>query len=100
MNKGRVEGDAHISTELMVNGAPQSSFYFDATDYVGWNTPGTVVVQINQGDEVFVRTTKDSFNRGDILSDYMGRTYLGGAGFYMQFKCFQFWFKLQEKKKF
>lgn len=78
MNKGRVEGDAHISTELMVNGAPQSSFYFDATDYVGWNTPGTVVVQINQGDEVFVRTTKDSFNRGDILSDYMGRTYLGG----------------------
>lgn len=74
----RVEGDAHISTELMVNGAPQSSIYFDATHYVGGNTSGTVVVQVNQGDEVFVRTTKDNFNGGDILSDYMGRTYFGG----------------------
>lgn len=73
----RVEGDAHISTELMVNGAPQSSIYFDATHYVGGNTSGTVVVQFNQGDEVFVRTTKDNFNGGDILSDYMGRTYFG-----------------------
>lgn len=74
----RIQNDAHISTELMVNGAPQSSVYFDATDLVGENTAGTVIVHLEFDDEVFVRITADNFNYGDILSDYMGRTYFGG----------------------
>lgn len=74
----RIQHDAHISTELVVNGTPQGSVYYDATEKVGGNTSGTVVVQVNQGDEVFIRITNDYYNLGDILSDNAGRTYFCG----------------------
>lgn len=74
----RIQHDAHISTELVVNDTPKSSIYYDATDKVGGNAGGTVVVHVNQGDEVFIRTTNTNYNLGDILSDNAGRTYFGG----------------------
>lgn len=74
----RIQGDAHISTELVVNDTPRGSVYYDATEKVGGNTGGTVVVHVNQGDEVFIRTTNTNYNLGDILSDNAGRTYFGG----------------------
>lgn len=74
----RIQGDAHISTELVVNDTPKGSVYYDATEKVGGNTGGTVVVHVNQGDEVFIRTTNTNYNLGDILSDNAGRTYFGG----------------------
>lgn len=62
----------------MVNDTPKGSVYYDATEKVGGNTGGTVVVHVNQGDEVFIRTTNTNYNLGDILNDNAGRTYFGG----------------------
>lgn len=62
----------------MVNGAPQSSVYFDATDGVGGNTAGTIIVHLEFDDEVFLRITSNNYNSGNILSDSSGRTYFGG----------------------
>lgn len=73
----RVQNDAHISTELVVNNVAKGSVYFDTTTYVGGNMAGTVVVHVNQGDDVFVRMTQFN-NLGDILSDNIGRTYFAG----------------------
>lgn len=70
--------EAYISTELMLNGAPQSSVYFDARDGVGGNTAGTVIVHLDFDDEVSVRINGDNNNYGNILSDSRGRTYFGG----------------------
>lgn len=58
--------------------SPKGSVYYDATEKVGGNTGGTVVVHVNQGDEVFIRTTNTNYNLVDILSDNAGRTYFGG----------------------
>lgn len=74
----RIQNDAHISTELMVNNSPRSSVYFDSRDEVGGNTAGTIIVHLDFDDEVFVRITGDNYNLGNILSDYIGRTYFGG----------------------
>lgn len=73
----RLQNDAHVSTELVVNNVVKGSVYFDANPGVGGNSGGTVVVHVNQGDDVFVRTTQFA-NLGDILSDHIGRTYFAG----------------------
>lgn len=73
----RLQNDAHVSTELVVNNVVKGSVYFDAHPGVGGNSGGTVVVHVNQGDDVFVRTTQFA-NLGDILSDHIGRTYFAG----------------------
>lgn len=62
----------------MLNEAPQSSVYFDATDHVGGNTAGTVIVHLEFDDEVFLRITGDNYNLGSIINDYWGRKYFGG----------------------
>ncbi|XP_048749633.2 uncharacterized protein LOC125661606 [Ostrea edulis] len=73
----RIQNDAHMSTELIVNDLAVGAIYFDAAGGVGGNKAGTVVVHVDQGDDVFVRTT--SFNNlGDIISDHIGRSYFAG----------------------
>lgn len=74
----RVQNEAYVSTELMLNGAPQSSVYFDTSYGVGGNTAGTAIVHLDFDDEVFVRINGDNYNHGHILSDSRGRTYFGG----------------------
>ncbi|XP_062619549.1 uncharacterized protein LOC134281099 [Saccostrea cucullata] len=73
----RIQNDAHLSTELIVNEKAISAVFFDATNGVGGNSAGTAVAQLNQNDEVFVRITTSN-NLGDILSDVIGRSYYGG----------------------
>jgi hypothetical protein len=73
----RIQNDAYISTELIVNDLAVSAVYFDAEPGVGGNNAGTAVVHVNQGDDVFVRTTSAPI-LGDILSNQIGRSYFGG----------------------
>jgi hypothetical protein len=73
----RIQNDAYMSTELIVNDLAVSAVYFDTTHYVGGNIAGTAIVHVNQGDDVFVRTGSSDI-RGDILSDQFGRSYFGG----------------------
>lgn len=74
----RIQNSAHISTELMVNGSSKGSVFSDTENGVGGNHAGTIVVYINEGDEVFLRTTKFLAKIGDIYSDFVGRTYFAG----------------------
>lgn len=48
--------------------APRSGYYVFTWSFV----------HINQGDEVFLRTTKFLTDMGDIYSDFVGRTYFAG----------------------
>ena len=73
----RIQNDAYISTELVVNESAKSAVYFDANPGIGGNKAGTVVTHVNQGDDVFVRVTQNN-NLGNIISDRIGRTYFGG----------------------
>ena len=50
-----------------MNNVVKGSVYFDAHPGVGGNSGGTVVVHVNQGDDVFVRTTQFA-NLEDIRS--------------------------------
>lgn len=71
----------------MLNGAPQSSVYFDTSDGVGGNTAGTAMVHLDFDDEVFVRINGDNYNHGHILSDSRGRTYFGGWLLALRIHC-------------
>ncbi|XP_048748810.2 uncharacterized protein LOC125661013 [Ostrea edulis] len=73
----RIQNDAHISTELIINDLAVGAIYFDAEGGVGGNEGGTVVVHVDQSDDVFVRTTNVD-NLGDIISDHIGRSYFAG----------------------
>jgi hypothetical protein len=73
----RIQNDAHMSTELVVNNVAVGVVYFDATNGVGGNKAGTAVVHVQEDDAVFIRTSSAN-NLGDIISDLLGRPYFAG----------------------
>lgn len=53
------------------------SIYTQASNTIGDSVTGTVVVHVNQGDDVLVRTGSQ-YNNGDIYSDGDGRSTFAG----------------------
>lgn len=53
------------------------SIYTQASNTIGGSVTGTVVVHVNQGDDVLVRTGSH-YNNGDIYSDGDGCSTFAG----------------------
>lgn len=53
-----------------------NSVYLNPVNNIGGGVTGTVVVQVNQGDDVLVRTGVQS--TGGIISDTWGRSSVAG----------------------
>ncbi|XP_062591677.1 uncharacterized protein LOC134253180 [Saccostrea cucullata] len=70
----RIYGANYHSTELMVNNNAVGSTYLIPANLIDGSVTGTVVVHVNQGDDVLVRT-RDSYNVGNIMSDYVFYSY-------------------------
>lgn len=69
------DGAADLSVILMVNSAAVGAAYANSRD--GDQVTGMVVVDVNQGDHVYVRTYA-SWSSGDIRSDSSGRSSFAG----------------------
>jgi hypothetical protein len=72
----RITGDAYHSTELMVNSHSVGRTYLNPGNVMDGSVTGTVVVHVNQGDDVLVRTT--TLNKGWIVSDGSGKSSFAG----------------------
>lgn len=68
----RLWGPRYHTTELLVNNNVVNSIYLNPADTIDGGVTGTVVVHVNQGDDVLVRTGIKS--NGDIISDTWGRS--------------------------
>lgn len=75
--KIRLNGAMHHTTELLVDNNIINSIYLNPNNAIDGGVTGTVVVHVNQGDDVFVRTGL-RYNNGDIKSDSDGRSSFAG----------------------
>ncbi|XP_056014773.1 uncharacterized protein LOC130052799 [Ostrea edulis] len=73
----RMYGQSHHSTELLVNNNVVGVTYLDTGNAVDGSVSGIVVVHVNQGDDVLLKTAA-SFNGGSINSDHNGRSSFAG----------------------
>lgn len=73
----RLNGAMHHTTELLVDNNIINSIYLNPNNAIDGGVTGTVVVRVNQGDDVFVRTGL-RYNNGDIKSDSDGRSSFAG----------------------
>lgn len=65
------------TTELLVNNNVIYWIYFNSNDSVDGSVTGTAVVQVNQGDDVLIRTGS-RFHTGTIKSDHDGKSSFAG----------------------
>lgn len=72
----RLYGQNHQTTELLVNNIVVNSIYLNPVNNIDGGVTGTVVVQVNQGDDVLVRTGITSV--GEIISSASGRSSFAG----------------------
>lgn len=73
----RLYGASYHTTELLVDNTVVNSIYLNPVSTIDGGVTGTVVVHVNQGDDVFVRTGL-RYNNGDINSDSNGRSSFAG----------------------
>ncbi|XP_056014772.1 uncharacterized protein LOC130052798 [Ostrea edulis] len=73
----RMFGESHHSTELLVNNNVAGVTHFNSANLVDGSVSGIVVVHVNQGDGVLLKTAA-SFNAGSINSDHNGRSSFAG----------------------
>lgn len=64
-------------TELVVDNNVVDVIYMDPGNVMVGSVTGTVVVHVNQGDDVLVRTGS-GYNNGEIHSDNNGRSTFAG----------------------
>ncbi|XP_061185219.1 complement C1q and tumor necrosis factor-related protein 9B-like [Saccostrea echinata] len=68
---------ASHSTELVVNTVPNGAIYVATIAGQRDSATGNVILNVNEGDEIFIRT-RDTDNYGQILSDDFSRTDFSG----------------------
>lgn len=73
----RQVGTKYHQTELLVANNIVNVIYLYPADTIDGSVTGTVVVHVNQGDDVQVRTGSH-YNNGDIYSDGDGRSTFAG----------------------
>ena len=72
----RLWGDRYHSTQV-VNDNIINEIYLNPVSTIDGSFTGTVVVHVNQGDDMLIRTGSVS-NKGDIISDFWGRSSFAG----------------------
>lgn len=73
----RQQGNNYHTTELLVNNKVVNSMHLNPASTIDGSGTGTAVVQINERDDVFVRTGS-SHNYGSIISSGFGRSSFAG----------------------
>ncbi|XP_062591682.1 uncharacterized protein LOC134253187 [Saccostrea cucullata] len=73
----RMYGNSYHRTELLVNNNFVGSTYFYPASNIDGSVTGTVVVHVDQGDDVFLRTG-EAYNNGNIISDINGKSSFAG----------------------
>lgn len=73
----RLWGTRYHTTELQVSNNVVNAIHLNPGNVMDGAVTGTVVVHVNQGDDVFVRTGL-RYNNGDINSDSDGRSSFAG----------------------
>jgi hypothetical protein len=73
----RMWGPSYPSTELLANNNVVGITYFDPHSAIDGSVTGTVVVHVNQGDDVLLRTGNNG-NADHIRSDCDGRSSFAG----------------------
>lgn len=72
-----MNGQSVHSIELLVNFNVVGITHFHSGSAEDGNVSGTIVVHVNQGDDVLLRTA-ESPNVGRIISDSNGRSWFAG----------------------
>ena len=73
----RQSGNNYHTTELLVNNKIVNAIHLNPGNTIDGTGTGTVVVHVNQGDDVLVRTGSN-YNKGYIDSDEFGRSFFAG----------------------
>ena len=73
----RQYGTNYHTTELTVNNNIVNAIHLNPGNTIDGTVTGTVVVHVNQGDDVLVRTSSN-YNNGYIYSDKFGRSSFAG----------------------
>ena len=73
----RQSGANYHTTELLVNNKIVNAIHLNPGNAIDGTGTGTVVVHVNQGDDVLVRTGSNH-NNGYIYSDEFGRSSFAG----------------------
>lgn len=73
----RIDGANYHSTELVVNTESMGIVHLNTGGTTAGEVTGIVVVHVDNGDDVFVRTY-GNFNGGCVLSDHAGRSSFAG----------------------
>lgn len=73
----RLYGHTYHTTELVVNNNIVNALYFDPNNQIDGVVSSTTVVNVNQGDDVLIRTSSD-YHNGEIKSGSNGRSSFAG----------------------
>ncbi|XP_062581448.1 uncharacterized protein LOC134243233 [Saccostrea cucullata] len=73
----RMYGSSFHTTELVVNSNVVGAVYLNPSSNIDGSVSNVVVVHVNKGDDVYIRTGDDR-NSGDIMSHSWGRSSFAG----------------------
>lgn len=73
----RLYGQTYHTTELVVNNNIVNALYFNPNGQIDGVVSSTTVVNVNQGDDVLIRTSSD-YHNGEIKSGSNGRSSFAG----------------------
>lgn len=72
-----MNGQSYHSTELLVNSNVLGVTHFNSGNVMDGSASDTVVVHVDQGDDVLLRTAEGN-NAGNVISNYAGRSFFAG----------------------
>lgn len=73
----RLSGQRYYTTELVVNNKIINQLYFNPNNHIDGSVSSSVVVHVDQGDDVLIRTN-GIYHNGEIISDQYGRSSFAG----------------------
>lgn len=73
----RLSGHRYHTTELVVNNKIVNALHFSPNGQIDGSVSSSVVVHVDQGDDVLIRTSAN-YHNGEVLSDPNGRSSFAG----------------------
>lgn len=73
----RLDGHRFHTTELVVNNKIVNALHFNPNGQIDGSVSSSVVVHVDQGDDVLIRTSA-SYHNGEVISDPYGRSSFAG----------------------
>lgn len=73
----RLDGHRFHTTELVVNNKIVNALHFNPNGQIDGSVSSSVVVHVDQGDDVLIRTSAN-YHNGEVLSNPNGRSSFAG----------------------